>query len=84
MNKLIPVLLIVSTSASAQRPTLLDIVDIYAPRPQIIYVAPAPMPYALPPTYIQPIQGNPYIQALPLEGARIHDTPRQRIDIYED
>jgi hypothetical protein len=57
MNKLLLTLLAVSTSAIAENNAISDMLRIYAPPQNVIFVQPAVNP--LPPAYLPPVQGNP-------------------------
>jgi hypothetical protein len=71
MNKLLLALLAVSTSAIAENNAISDMLRIYAPPQNVIFVQPAVNP--LPPAYLPPVRGQ-VLEPVEFGGAKLHET----------
>lgn len=78
MNKLL-LLLLVSGNCMADAKDIRDMLNTFAPQPQVIFVQPNVMP--LPPAYLPPVRGQ-VLEPVDFMPARLNETPS--INLYGD
>lgn len=77
MRKFSFLLLLVSTNCIADPKDIRNMLNTFVPQPQVIYIYPNNQFYPLPPTNLQPIQGNPTFNNNNLNlfgGAKLNET----------
>lgn len=80
MNKLLVALLAVPSIALADAKDIRDMLNTFAPQPQVVFVQPnnfAPNP----PAYLPPVRGR-MLEPVDFGGARLNETPS--FDLYGD
>ncbi len=83
MRKISFLLILVSTNCIADAKDIRNMLNTFAPQPQVIYIQPNNQLYPLPPINLQPIQGNSDLNSNNIDlfgGAKLNDT--QKIDLY--